>query len=126
MSWKNDGKLRIQIGDIVILTGGLLISLIVLLCIRHTTGGAYIEVTVDRKVTSYSLHKDQTIRIESQNGGRNELVIENGSAYMKSADCPDQICVNHKAISKNGESIICLPHAVYVEVISDQKNDIDN
>ena len=82
MSWKNNGKLRIQIGDIVILTGGLLISLIVLLCIRHTTGGAYIEVTVDRKVTSYSLQKDQTIRIESQNGGRNELVIENGSASM--------------------------------------------
>ncbi len=126
MSWNNNGKLRIQIGDIVILTGGLLISLIVLLCIRHTTGGAYIEVTVDRKVTSYSLQKDQTIRIESQNGGRNELVIENGSAYMKSADCPDQICVKHKAISQNGESIICLPHVVYVEVISDQKNDIDN
>ena len=82
-----------------------------------------VKVSVQGKVYgTYRLTQNQTIHIDD----KNTVIIEDGTARMEWADCPDQICVNHKAISKNGESIICLPHAVYVEVISDQKNDIDN
>ena len=45
---------------------------------------------------------------------------------MKEANCRDQICVRHKAISKNGESIICLPHSVYIEVVGEKEKEIDN
>ena len=44
---------------------------------------------------------------------------------MKEADCPDQICVRHKAISKSGESIVCLPHKVVVEISSEEEQDVD-
>ena len=46
--------------------------------------------------------------------------------YMEKANCKDLICVKHKPISKNGESIICLPNQVYIEVISDVEKEIDN
>ena len=35
---------------------------------------------------------------------------------MIEADCPDQICVNHLAISRDGESIICLPNKVVIAI----------
>jgi hypothetical protein len=45
---------------------------------------------------------------------------------MEGASCPDQICVKHKAIYKNGETIICLPNEVFVEVESSEEKDVDN
>ena len=39
---------------------------------------------------------------------------------MIEADCPDLICVHHKPISRQGESIVCLPHKVIVEVTGEE------
>ena len=47
----------------------------------------------------------------------NIIIIKDGKASMAKADCPDKICVNHAAISKKGETIVCLPHKVVVEVV---------
>ena len=71
---------------------------------------------------TYMLSKDQEISI---NGGTNILTIKDGKADMKEADCPDQLCVHQKAISKNHESIICLPHKVVVEVESAESGKLD-
>ena len=44
---------------------------------------------------------------------------------MVEASCPDKLCVNQKAVSKNNESIICLPNKVIVEVDSSENSDLD-
>lgn len=86
-------------------------------------GGNVVKVKVDGKVTgTYSLDKDQTIEI---NGGTNRLRIKNKEAKMIDADCPDQLCVHQKAVSKNHESIICLPNKVVVEVENGKVNEFD-
>ena len=59
-------------------------------------------------------------------GGEDEVIIKNDEVYMEKANCKDLICVKHKPISKNGESIICLPNQVYIEVVSDVEKEIDN
>lgn len=46
----------------------------------------------------------------------NVLVIKDGEAAIVEADCRDKICVAHKPVKKIGETIICLPHKVVVEV----------
>ena len=38
---------------------------------------------------------------------------------MRKADCKDQICADHKAIEKSGETIVCLPHKVVIEIQSE-------
>ena len=58
-------------------------------------------------------------------GGTNRLVIEDGTARMEWADCPDQICVNHRPVSRNGESIICLPNEVVVSVKGGEEAELD-
>ena len=45
-------------------------------------------------------------------------ITVDGSVCMKSASCPDQICVKTKAIRTVGSSIICLPNKVIVEIIA--------
>lgn len=70
----------------------------------------------------YSLGEDQEIEI---NGGTNILIIRNAKADMIEADCPDKLCVSQRAISKNGESIICLPNKVVVEVSSKENSEFD-
>jgi hypothetical protein len=49
--------------------------------------------------------------------GKCILVISDGKADMESADCPNQICVHHSAISHTGETIVCLPNRVVIEIV---------
>ena len=35
---------------------------------------------------------------------------------MKEADCPDKYCVKQGKIKNVGETIVCLPHKVVVEI----------
>ena len=45
---------------------------------------------------------------------------------MVEADCPDKLCVHQKAISKNNETIICLPNKVVVQVTSGEESEFDS
>lgn len=46
----------------------------------------------------------------------NLLSVSSSGVFMEAADCPDQICVHHIPIMRDGESIICLPHRLAVEI----------
>lgn len=48
--------------------------------------------------------------------GTNTVVIKDGVVYMIDASCKNQICVNTGKISRKGESIVCLPNKVIVEI----------
>ena len=89
---------------------------------RGNSGSGEVSVSVDGGgFGTYSLSEDQTVDIN----GTNRLVIENGTARMEWADCPDQICVEHRAVSRVGESIICLPNQVVVSVVSGEEAELD-
>ena len=49
-------------------------------------------------------------------GAFNLFSVTDGVVRMEAADCRDQICVRHRAVSAVGESIICLPHKLVVEI----------
>ena len=49
--------------------------------------------------------------------GYNLISVTDGTVIVEAADCKDQICVHHKPVSAKGESIICLPHRLVVEII---------
>ena len=88
-------------------------------------GGELVQVRVSGKVVAtYSMEQDGEYTIEGKNEGQNIVVIKNKKVYMKKADCPDKVCVNQGKISKVGQSIICLPHQVVVEIL--EKKDISS
>ncbi|MBR6502019.1 MAG: NusG domain II-containing protein [Clostridia bacterium] len=50
------------------------------------------------------------------NTGTNLVIIEDGAVYVKEATCKNGDCVKLGKITKKGESIICLPNKVIVEI----------
>ncbi len=54
----------------------------------------------------------------SEGNGYNLLAVSGERVWMEAADCRDQICVHHIPITGGGESIICLPHKLAVEIVA--------
>lgn len=112
--------------DLILIAAFLIIAGLAFVYIKIAAKyGSQVVITVDKKtVASVSLYDNQEINIPLTSG-KNIVVIKDGSVTMKEADCPDQICVEHKPISKTGETIVCLPHKVVVEVVNAEESEID-
>lgn len=102
-----------------ILMGGILIGAgLLFLLIRGVfmSEGTKAVVTLDGTVImEQDLEEDCSIPIQTQ-AGYNIFQVQDGRASIAEADCRDQICVEHVAISKKGETIVCLPHKLVVEI----------
>ena len=103
--------------DLVLISALLLVSLLFLAINLFTrVEGNYVEVTDTEKgivVATYSLAKDGIYEL---GGGSNILVIENGRAYVKYANCPGQQCVKKGRIHYVGESIVCAHNRIVIAV----------
>ena len=111
--------------DIILIAGillcGAIIAAIVLL---NGSRGAAVQVLVDGQVTkTFSLYEDTSYEITGTDGGVNLLRIQGGYAWLEDANCPDKLCVNMGRIGRNGQSIVCLPHKVVVEVVAEESDD---
>ncbi|EHN58149.1 NusG domain II-containing protein [Oenococcus kitaharae] len=82
-------------------------------------------------LTAVVTHKGQVVRKIRLTGHRGvtKYRFTNGKAYdvivatgnevrVIEANCPDQICVHHAPIDQAGQSIVCLPHKLIIEVKS--------
>lgn len=88
--------------------------------------GSYVTVSVDGKVIQqYSLEDDINVEIKGVNKGINRLIIKDGKAKIIDANCPDKLCVHQKAISKDKETIVCLPNKVVIEVHAKKQQEYD-
>ncbi|NDL67214.1 NusG domain II-containing protein [Anaerotalea alkaliphila] len=75
-----------------------------------------VVVKVDGKeVKTLPLEEDHEERLLTEHG-YNVVHIEGGEASITDADCRDQICVRTRAISRPGESVVCLPYRVTLEI----------
>ena len=118
-SVKNRKKFRKA--DLILVGFVLLTALVLALTVSRTktVSDARTRITVDGEVYGiYDLAEEQEITIE-QEDGINRLKIENGSIHMVEADCPDQYCIRQGTISKERQTIVCLPHKRVVEIIAD-------
>ena len=85
--------------------------------------GDVVVVTVEGEVFgTYPLDEDQEIDIN----GTNHLSIQDGRADMTQADCPDKLCVHQNAISRDRETIVCLPNQVVAEVSGGEEEELDS
>ena len=110
----------------------LFIAVLLFLCAAAALGlyvfredGDTVTVSIDGQLyAEYPLTEDRVVELISD-GGFNRLVIEDGYAYVEEASCPDGICSSHRPISHNGESIICLPNKVVIEIHRREQNQPD-
>lgn len=105
--------------DFIFIGAVLLIAVLIFLFIPK--GNANIaKITVDGKLHStVSLENDGEIVINDTNVAE----VKNGEIYMKSATCPDKLCINQGKISDSSKKIICLPNKVIIEAIKESSID---
>jgi hypothetical protein len=115
------GKLRKA--DLLLLGGILAAGCVLAIVLLLTRGsGNEVQIRVDGQVVeTLELSQDQTYEIQGVGGGTNLLVIQNGEAWVEEATCPDGLCENMGKISQNGQSVICLPNKVVVEIVSQEE-----
>lgn len=112
--------------DIILVLAVVLLAAAGFLIFLFTgSAGDRVAVLIDGEETaSYPLSEElETVIRTGEN--TNTLVISEGKASVREATCPDGICADHRPISKEGETIVCLPHKVVIKVISAPENDVD-
>ena len=81
---------------------------------------SWVRITVGgEEYGTYSLSEDQTIEINDTN----VCEIKDGEVNMIQADCPDQLCIHQGPIHIQGETIVCLPNRVVVEITGNDKDE---
>ncbi len=108
----------ISIGDIALMIGVIAFCVAgIILLVSNSKPGGNVTVTVDGEaVESFPLNKDTEYVVNTDNG-MNIIVIKDGVVSVSNADCPDKICVQHPPIDSTGETIICLPHKLVIEIV---------
>jgi hypothetical protein len=121
---KRLGKLDFIFLGVLLLAGVILYALFYL---RSPSSDAVVRITVDGdEYGTFSLNEEQTVSICDADGNvTNMLTISGGKADMVEADCPDLLCVHQKAVSLNGETIVCLPNKVVVTVENSKEAQLD-
>ena len=98
---------------VAILIGTLLIVIGFALMAKD---GKTVLITVDGELYSdVSIIDDKTIDVVTE-FGRNTVIIKNGSVSVLDADCPDKYCISHIEIDSVGQTIVCLPHKLVIEI----------
>lgn len=102
-----------------VLIGGIL--LLALLCWLVPKGQRFfdknrqteVKITVGGEVYgTYSLEDDRIIEIQDTN----ICEIKDKTVKMTEASCPDHVCIRQGIIDERGETIVCLPNKVVVEI----------
>lgn len=121
MNWLKTHRNDVLLIAVLLILGG---ALALFLYITRQAGG-YVSVRVDGELLMELPLSEDTQIVLGEEEHTNTLVIENGTARVVEASCPDQICVNQGAVRYAGESIVCLPHKLVVTVEGGQANDVD-
>ena len=111
----------------VLLLTAFLVSGGILLYQRQTTGDNTIVRVYRETVLLFATPLSSSCEkvFSGENGNYNVLVVKDGYADMTEASCPDKICVNHRKISRNGQTIVCLPNRLIVKIENEQETGVD-
>ena len=74
-------------------------------------------------IESYSLENNGEYEINVFNEELMRISVQDGIVDVIYANCPDKLCVRQLSISKNNETIVCLPNKIVVTV---EENKIDS
>lgn len=123
----NSEKNRKIRNDIILAVALVLIATVgLLLFVLTKEEGSTVAVKIDGVVTdTYPLSENIEVLIKTGENDENinVLTIEDGKASISEADCPDKICVETRAVSFVGETIVCLPHKLVIEITNEKTDD---
>lgn len=114
---RKNGQNQKRRGDILLLACclGLAVLAFGIQALTKKPGSTVVVKQEGEEIHRYPLSVDREILLETQ-AGYNLLVIEGGSAYIREADCPHNLCVGEGRIRRTGETLVCLPHKLTITI----------
>ena len=118
-------------GDIVLLLLLVVLSFLPVIIFSYANATSGVEyntaiVSVDgQELHRFELKDDDELEYytySDDHGHENQIVREGTVVYMIDASCTDQLCVRQGEAARVGDTIVCLPHRLLVEVTSDSPN----
>lgn len=115
---------KICIAAVIILFLGAVAALIIMN--RSAETAEYVEILQDNTVIyridineNEGWHK----RIETADGGWNDVIIENSEIFVTDANCGDKTCCRLSPLKNNTSPIVCLPHKLIIRFSEDSGDD---
>lgn len=107
--------------DFILIIMLMLASFFPLLFFIHTnTSGHVAQLRVNNHlIKTFDLRKNQVFTyFNKADGDSNKIEVRDGQIAIVDANCDDQICVRKGFISKTGQTIVCLPHRLVIEIMT--------
>ena len=76
--------------------------------------GIYKDGGLVDKIDLNSVTNEYEITLSGEYGD-NIILVSNGHIKIKSADCPDELCVEHGELKNSYSPIVCLPNKVVIK-----------
>ncbi|GAB2023097.1 NusG domain II-containing protein [Pseudolactococcus yaeyamensis] len=91
---------------------------------NKSTPNRQAQLRVDAQIIkSFDLTKNQTYTYQDDDGDSNKIEVRDGRIAIVYANCGDQICVRKGFINQTGQTIVCLPHKLVIEVMPSGDDD---
>ncbi|MBR5479969.1 MAG: NusG domain II-containing protein [Clostridia bacterium] len=100
-----------RIADFIVIGVVFLSALLIWLYPALSETGATATITQDGVSQTVSLEKDLEIALENAT-----VKIKDSRISITDARCPDLVCVKTGEISREGQSIVCVPNKIVITV----------
>jgi hypothetical protein len=112
---------KITIQDVSLIIAVAVLGVFLML---YTVGenGGYFTLSLDGDETTYSLSENKELTVSSA-GYNYTITVQDGAVSVSEADCPDKVCVKTGAISRTGQTVVCIPGRLILTVGGDALSD---
>ncbi|MBQ4226505.1 MAG: NusG domain II-containing protein [Oscillospiraceae bacterium] len=113
--------------DIIIIAAAAAVcaAFIIFPAVKDSEGSGTAVITVDgSEIMRLPLDKDTEVEIDSLRYPLT-VTVKDGRAAVTECGCPSGICKKTGYVGRNGETVICLPNRLIIEIVSDEKNGAD-
>lgn len=117
---KSSPELRPTFFDGLVAAAVAVLAIAVAVVYYGALGGeatGYVITCGGQEVARGSLYDEREITVEGD--CRLTVTVSGGTVAVTHADCPTQDCVRTGAVSRPGQSIVCLPGQVVVKIVGD-------
>lgn len=115
--------------DIIIILFLIILSFVPYLIFAKTLSKDYSSTYANIKVSGdvydnipLSFFKGEKTLVVKTNHGNNTISIKDNTIKIIEADCRDDLCIKQGVISKVGQTIVCLPNELIIEIKGDESN----
>ena len=113
-----------KIGDFIIILALSIATIVSLFASRTDKAGTVIFISSNGQNVTIPLSKDTLLNLSGPIGN-SKLKIENHIVYITNAPCSQRICQHQGRISKIGQSLICVPNKIVVQIMGKRKSNLD-